>query len=293
MILVVALAASIAAFVAWRQQVWTRQVENLRDAAQGEAIVHAGVDWAGAILAEDRRKNSVDHLEEPWAQRVALPVERGKVAGGVQDAQSRFNLNNLVRHGRPSPEDLTIYRRLLETLGLSPDLADALADWLDADTEPNGPAGAEDAYYQERPAPYLAGNRPLADVAELLLVRGYEPAVVEKLTPHVHALPQATLINVNTAGAEVLAAAIDGLSLEEARRLVEERGAGDESLEGFSRRLAAHLRAQASPARFGVASDFFEVELEVEFGRVRQRHLALFQRQGQNSPLLIWLNRRW
>ena len=143
-ILIVALATTVASFVAWRQQVWTRQVENLRDAAQAAAVARAGVDWAGAILSEDRRKNQTDHLNEAWAQQVALPVERGRVAGGILDAQARFNLNNLVRNGQASLTDIAAFQRLLTTLEFSADaanrLTEALIDWLDADNLPYGAA---------------------------------------------------------------------------------------------------------------------------------------------------------
>ncbi|MDP1906301.1 MAG: type II secretion system minor pseudopilin GspK [Pseudomonadota bacterium] len=288
-ILIVALATTVASFVAWRQQVWTRQVENLRDASQGEAVVRAGVDWAGAILSEDRRKNAVDHLGEPWMQHVALPVERGRVAGGISDLQARFNLNNLVRNGQASGADIAVMRRLLETLDLPLTLVDALVDWLDADGLPYGADGAEDAYYLAKPTPYYPANRALVDLSELLLVRGYEPEVLDKLAPYVCVLPIPTPVNVNTASAEVLSIVIPGLTVDDARRLVEERGDGSETVAGFRGKLSPAQVLGLQESLLSVASDFFLVDLSVEFGRVRQRYLALYQRQGQNWPLLLWL----
>ena len=291
-ILIVALATTVASFVAWRQQVWTRQVENLRDASQGEAIARAGVDWAGAILSEDRRKNQVDHLGEPWNQHVALPVERGSVAGGISDSQARFNLNNLVRGGQASGADIAVFQRLLGLLDLPATLADALVDWLDADNQPTGADGAEDAYYLALPEPYYPANRALVDLAELPMVRGFDRAIVAKLAPYVCVLPTPTPVNVNTAGAEVLAAVIPGLNLDDARQLVEKRGDGSQSLADFRGKLSAEQALGLRENLLSVASDFFQADLSVEFGRVRQRYLALYQRQGQNWPLLLWLQQR-
>lgn len=291
-ILIVALATTIASFVAWRQQVWTRQVENLRDASQAAAVARAGVDWVGVILSEDRRKNQVDHLGEEWATRIVLPVERGQVAGAIYDSQARFNLNNLVRGGQVSLVDVAAFQRLLATLELPATLTDALIDWLDADSLETGADGAEDAYYLALPEAYFPANRALVDVAELLLVRGYDQTVLDKLAPWVCALPNPTPVNVNTASAEVLAAMIPGFDLDAARKWVAERGDGSRSVADFRAGLSAAQTLGLQDNLLSVSSDHFEVDLSVEFGRVRQRYLALYQRQGQNWPLLLWLRQK-
>lgn len=295
-ILIVALATTVASFVAWRQQVWTRQVENLRDAAQAAAVARAGVDWAGTILSEDRRKNQSDHLNEAWAQQVALPVERGRVAGGILDAQARFNLNNLVRNGQASLTDIAAFQRLLATLKFSVDatnsLTEALVDWLDADNLPYGASDTESAYYLALPQPYLVANRALVDLAELALVRGFDQAVVDKLAPWVSVLPLPTPVNINTASAEVIAAVIPGYTLDDARNWVAERGGGSQTLADFRGRLSVAQALGLQENLLSVASEYFQVDLNVQFGRVRQRYLALYQRQGQNWPLLLWLQQR-
>jgi general secretion pathway protein K len=293
-ILIVALATTVASFVAWRQQVWTRQVENLRDASQCESVARAGIDWAGVILVEDRRKNQVDHLGEDWALPVALPVERGRVAGNISDNQARFNLNNLVRGspGQASGADIAAFQRLLATLELPSNLADTLVDWLDADNSVYSAEGAEDAYYLALPTPYFPANRALIDIAELLMVRGYDAETLEKLAPFVSALPTATPVNVNTSSAEVLSAVIPGLNLNDAQHLVEERGNGSATLADFRGKLNATQSLGLQENLLSVSSDFFQVDLQVEFGRVRQRYLALYQRQGQNWPLLLWMQQR-
>ncbi len=291
-ILIVALATTVASFVAWRQQVWTRQVENLRDAAQAAAVARAGFDWAGVILVEDKRKNQIDHLGEAWAQQVVLPVERGRVAGGLSDQQARFNLNNLVRGNQISGIDIAALQRLLVSLELPATLVDPLVDWLDPDSLVYSADGAEDAYYLALPQPYFTANRGLVDLSELLLVRGFEPDMVDKLAPHVCVLPTPTPVNINTASPEVLAAVIPGYSLDDARKWVAERGNGSQTLAEFRGKLSPAQALGLQESLLSVSSDFFQVDLSVEFGRVRQRHLALYQRQGQNWPLLLWMQQR-
>lgn len=66
-ILVVALVASAASFMAWQQQLWVRQVENLNEQAQSRVVVLTALQWARSMLAQDARNNNVDHLDEAWA----------------------------------------------------------------------------------------------------------------------------------------------------------------------------------------------------------------------------------
>ena len=144
-LLIIALATSLAAFMAQQQSLWQRQVESQFDRAQARRIGMAGIDWARAILGEDALVNSYDHGKELWALRLpALPVDGGEVVGVIEDRQGLFNLNNLARNGVTSAPDVAQFQRLLALLGLPAELATALADWMDADSGAQYPGGAED-----------------------------------------------------------------------------------------------------------------------------------------------------
>ena len=184
---VVALATMAATAIVVTQSTWSRQRELGADHVQAQLVLRAGVDWACAVLSDDRRTSAVDHLGEPWALRLPpLPVDNGKLAGHIEDQQGVFNLNNLVSEGKVVLSQLAHFRRLLAILDLPADLADALADWLDADSEPQPRGGAEDRYYLGLEAPYLAANRPLVDVAELALVRGFDDGRLRAPAPFRH-----------------------------------------------------------------------------------------------------------
>lgn len=177
---VVALAAIAAAAMLASQSIWSRHVELATEHAQAQALVKVGVDWARAVLGDDRRLTSVDHLGEPWAMRLPpVPVDNGTLAGHIEDQQGLFNLNNLVRNGAVSPAYMAQFRRLLEILGLPDALAASLAGWL----KPPDPDAA----------------RPLIEPGELALVPGFDAAVCARLRPFVSALPRFTTVNVNTA----------------------------------------------------------------------------------------------
>jgi len=285
---VVALAAIAAAAMLASQSTWSRHAELSSEHVQAQALVQAGVDWARAVLSDDRRVSGVDHLGEPWALRLPpVPVDNGELAGQIDDQQGAFNLNNLVRNGVVSPAHLVQFRRLLQILGLPDALAANLVDWLDADNEPQPQGGAEDAYYQAQQPPYLAANRTLTDVAELALVRGFDQAVRARLRPFVSALPSFTAVNVNTASPEVLAAVIDGLDLDAARALAVQR-----SRAYFRNR--ANFLAQLPPGAVAggndvtTASQYFLASVRVTIGGAQARGTALLAREGAGWPAVVW-----
>lgn len=290
-LLVVAIAATLSAEVLWRQLVLTRQTENQRHAAQVRAIVQGAIDWVGLILEEDRAQGPADHSGERWATPVIVPVEYGEVNGRLSDAQACFNLNNLVNNGQPSPADIEAYRRLLTLLNLSSELADALLDWMDADAQLSGPAGAEDGWYLAQEPPRHAANQPIAEVSELSQVRGYDAQTVRRLVPYVCALPEQTPVNVNSAPAEVLMAYLPGLDAASTARLLQARGCGFESLDQLRALLPAHQQHPASSQRLSVSSQYFELELGLQFGDVTQRFRALLYRPMNGPVRPVWLRR--
>ena len=285
---VAALAAVSATAIMVAQSTWSRHSELTAGHAQAQSLVRAGVDWARAVLSDDRRASNVDHLGEPWALRLApVPVENGEITGLIEDQQGAFNLNNLVSGGSINRAELARFRRLLSILGVPAALADALTDWIDADGQPQSADGAEDTYYLALDPPYLAANQPLVDVSELALVRGFNDQVRARLRPFVTALPRNTQINVNTASAEVLAAVFDGMDLDAARALVAQRArAYFTTLADFSSRMPRAIGMPVSGV--ALASDYFIVTLRVSIGQSQARGAALLAREGAGWPAVVW-----
>ena len=285
---VVALAAIAAAAMLASQSTWSRHAELTAEHVQAQALVRAGVDWARAVLSDDRRASGVDHLGEPWALRLPpVPVDNGELAGQIEDQQGAFNLNNLVRNGKVSPPHVEQFRRLLQILGLPDALAASLVDWLDADKEPQPQDGAEDGYYRALQPPYLAANRSLTEVAELALVRGFDQAARARLRPFVSALPRFTAVNANTASPEVLAAVVEGLGLDGARALVAQRErAYFRNFSDFFNQLPAGLMVPTEGIT--ASSDYFLVSVRVSIGGAQARGTALLARGQAGWPAVVW-----
>ena len=287
-LLIVSLATSLAAFMATGQNLWLRQVESQLDHAQARRVGIAAIDWARAVLADDARANSIDHEKEMWALRLpSMAVDNGEVIGVIEDQQGRYNLNNLVRNGATSPPDVAQFQRLLGMLDLPAELANALADWMDADSDTQYPSGAENVYYLALQQPYRAANRPLIEIGELALVKGFDAGIIERLSPYVAVLPQSGAVNVNFAPPEVLAAIAENMSLADARLLVQQRGVRFfNDVADFRQRLP-HGGIMVSDLSITVSSQYFLVNGRANAGRAQVHTQALLQRLG-GWPSVVW-----
>ncbi len=214
--------ATLASGMVWQQ--WKAvQVESAeRSRAQSGWILQGALDWARLILREDARSGRATSLSEPWATPLAearlstfLATDRDHnadegpeafLAGGITDAQSRYNLRNLVLDSKLVPAQQAMLQRLCDSAGLPSETAALLADGLLAASR-SGDSNA--------PLP----PQQLADLAWL----GLDAATIARLGKVVVLLPVATPINLNTASREVLAGVIAGLDLGGADRLVQAR----------------------------------------------------------------------
>lgn len=287
--LIVAIVVSITAYMAYQQQLWLRQVENISLRAQSESVRYSMGEWIGILLRRDAENSGSDNLTEEWAHEYpALPVENGLVAASILDSQGRFNLNNLVKdNGDPSPGDIDVFRRLLQSQDLDPNLADAALDWLDKN--PNRSAhGAEDLYYMNLGLPYRSANHRFVSIDELRLVRGFDHKSVNKLREHVAALPQRTSLNVNTVTAPVFAAMFPELRSDFIDELVELR-----KNDPFDKKtdLARHLPAgQPLPTvAYDVKTEFFKVRIQTRFGHLqRDSDMLLYRPSKGKNAKVVW-----
>src|SRR5260221_432253 len=188
-ILIVAVAASAATLMLAQQSAMLDQTMLIASRAQAEQYSRAGLDWVRGRLLEDAvTAPQFDSLDEGWAQPIAaLPVERAVVSGAITDEQGKFNLNNMVNGVSASKPDIEVFRRILASQGLAPELADAVVDWIDGDEDLFSTAGAESADYLPLPPPYRAAHTPITQIEELYPLRGLDAAALRQPRPLVPA----------------------------------------------------------------------------------------------------------
>lgn len=285
-VLVVAIVATVATTLALGEQVWFRQAQNMTNRAQAESLRKGALNYAAILLTRDDAK--IDHLGEPWAKPLPpLPVEEGMIAFAVSDAQGRFNLNNLVLKGTPSPADIKMFQQLLRSQGLDPGLSDALRDWLDQGGEVTTPGGAEDIEYLSLPQPYRSADQPLQSVDELRLVKGFTAKAVEKLRPFVTALLYYTPVNVNTAPDQVLAA-LTNLPLSALQPVLDNRVSKPFA---DTAQFNAMLPSGTLPPPAGlydIKTSYFLVTIDIRYGRLQRRTEALIERTSGKPATVLW-----
>lgn len=156
-----------------------RQTQSRLLALSGlEAIKH---HLTGNQSQPDQLLDSVPVLhnlfpKDLWQQYgvdVARSLSRNSIRPGLQSESAKLNLNALDL----SKNAEQISRARLTALpGVTPNMADALLDWLDADDTPRA-FGVESAWYTENAAE-LPANRPLRNLFELTHVRGFDAGIV-------------------------------------------------------------------------------------------------------------------
>lgn len=281
-LLVVALASAAAVAVAARQVIDVRRTENVVIAGQANLLVRGMETWVRQVLERDAVETKTDGPADTWSSLARpIEIEHGQILGRVEDLQGRFNLNNLItEQGEVSPDDVQGFERLLELLELDEDLAQAVADWLDSDIRPSYPGGAEDNDYLRRTPPYRTANRRIASPRELLLIKGFDEEAYARIAPFVTALPGRTDVNVNTATAPVLVAAIEELTLSQAEAMVESRGdSGYEDLTQFRNEQALEGREVKGVS---VTSDYFLASFNVEYLKARRTAYSIMRRTGDD-----------
>lgn len=264
-----------------------KRVENQLLSKQAFALLRGAEGIARSTLQADfQLSKETDHASEGWLNVTQdFPLDQGMISGTLCDLQSRFNLNALSAASSSGDftVDQAIFVRLLQSLTLSSgesmdrqqaeNISNAIIDWIDSDSDEHENGGAENNYYSELELPYRAANRELLSVSELLWVKGVDRNVLAALEPYVAALPQSTLINVNTASV-VLVRSINELSNlqplneSDAQAIIEERDGFDNVGSGFSSTadfVAAHPVDNLDTSRLSVKSDFFLLDASILF----------------------------
>jgi general secretion pathway protein K len=172
---------------------------NYVEAQQASFLAESGVTGGIKLLQLTLANQSFSSLLDIWARPLEIDDETGHLSVTMEDESSKLNFNQVFgATGLPVfPVNFDIATRLLKKLGLSPDLLDALADWVDTDDDPH-PAGAESLYYATLKPPYKAKNARLDTIGELALVKGFNNAL--------------GAININTAPKEIIAALDDRMT---------------------------------------------------------------------------------
>lgn len=153
----------------------------------------------------------VDSYHDMWASELPYDMEdeQVKVSIKIEDQERFINPNILLSGTVPDKKSAEIVRRMFTNMQAEPDLANAIADWIDDDEEQTIPLGADGMDY---PPEMPAKNGPMDSLEELKLIKGLEefyqgrvimgkayPGLKDLMTVHSNGK-----ININTASSDIL-----------------------------------------------------------------------------------------
>ena len=239
------------------------------------------------------------------------------LSGSITDAQSRLNLRNLVdASGRPVLRAVAATRKLFDLLDLPPGQVDTLVQQMrrallagggvtqaqSTTTGTDGTATAGSAT-ASTPSETQASTASTDDAgasegAPLMPQRveqlgwlGLPADTVAAIAPYVTLLPASTPVNLNTASAEVIFAAVDQIDMAGARKLVEVRRRKFFSdLAEASQQLSSATDVQLTPGQVGISTSYFEVRGRLRMDRYWVEEASLLHRTG-TTVSIIWRQR--
>lgn len=218
-------------------------LSRLEDGDRLFTVAHAGVLRMASILIPEE-SNVYDTTLGLWANNPLyfknIPVGDGTFTfetpiydeatrkivhrNGAVDEQSKINLN--------LADADTLTRLFRDGLEIGDDtsrsIAHAIIDWRDSDSFYGHPNyGAEDQDYRELSIPYEAKDAPFEVLEELLVVRGINQSIFDRIKPFVTVYGEGS-VNINTASRPVLAAL--GLTSVLVDKIMEYRAGPDKEL---------------------------------------------------------------
>ena len=285
--LILALATILAVSMSSRQQLDIHRSANVFNFEQAYQYVLGAESWAKQILKRDFNNNKIDSFEDDWATVLPpLPIEGGQMSGQIEDLQARFNLNNLVQNGKPNKLYVERFKTLVANIGINQDLSSVVVDWIDLNQQ-TGFLGAEDNEYLNLIPAYRAANQVIADVSELLLIKGVDFETYEKLRPFVCVLESQIAINVNTASAEVLSSIVKNITLGDAKSLIAARNKKVfNTVEVF---LQHPLLKQKKVSKEGlsVSSNYFQLNSTVLIERIYVEYKTILNRVSTGNVVIL------
>ena len=147
------------------EQAWSAAMSGVREAMR---VAAGGSDNPDVFDAPGlfRERFVFDDGSDRWHFTVYSPGDDSTpLRNGHTDEAGKLNFNHATEE------------MLARLPGMKPLLTHALLDFIDADDIPL-PEGAEQPYYDTLPQPYAVRNGPLDTVDELLLIRGFTPALL-------------------------------------------------------------------------------------------------------------------
>jgi general secretion pathway protein K len=229
--------------------------------------------------------------------------------------QSRFNLNSLVKYTNATQlmsainsennSHATVWNNILRLKEIPPDQSrlETIIDWIDKGSSTVGTSGAEQEIYESMRPPRMIADSQIVQPSELAEVMGYNLIEVQQLMPVMTALPivlkrtkpdqiEPYAININTAADELLLAMGGDFDMIFRDAVINNRPF--EQIQDFYDKLAFELGYPEDNIKqrwpedlIGIATQFFELYLEVTLGEARIEVRSIIMRRFNADSVIL------
>ena len=246
-LLIVTLAATISITISTQLQLDVRRTGNMVATDQAHIYSLLAEKLLQVILKDEKTRDAfIEILINEGAAKQPFAIDNAAIAAEVTDLSACININSLVDTGG-AINAITQARltELFNNKGITNNITQAIADWIDPDLTVRNPDGAEDGYYMNLEKPYRTAQSPLYSISELLLIRGLENNPDNQNYKHITELTAGTTdadsglfsspalcafntdkdtpININTASVEVLKSLQPGITDTQLNAILDQR----------------------------------------------------------------------
>ena len=288
-LLIAAVATALAYAMAVRHSLDVTRSRWLLDSSQARQYALGAEEYARQILFDDWEEpetRAKDSLQEGWAAifgdlrsdaadadskdpATAFAIENGTMTLRIEDLRGAFNLNSVAKGANQLR-----FKRLLDHLGLEPELADAWAAWVGG-----RPHAAGEGETDRLPAASLAG-----DVSEFIAATAINREQYALLRPHIATLPLSNLlVNVNTATDAVLVSLGDKFSAADAQWLVN----SPRDFRSVREAIVEYAKLGEIADVLSVSSNYFVVRASAQVGDVRVTLTSTIHRAADSGRLAV------
>jgi general secretion pathway protein K len=176
-------------------------------------LARSGVNIGLGLLAADARAKLQpgaqaqppnDNLTDVWAAPFPpMALEGGKVSLTIVDEARKLNINSMMQHNTPKQDQILKIQRLFTILDVNVELVQGIIDWITPGGANAAGGGSGDFYLGLRP-PYQPRYGPMPTIGDLQMVKGFNEAVFNRVSPFLTVMPEAA-VNINTASPQVIA----------------------------------------------------------------------------------------
>jgi len=267
----------------------THRTELIVRDVRANLYAQASVMWAKDTLRTNDENKKNDRLIDVLPIKSPTNKENGySITSTIYDMQGRFNLNSLTT-GEAQAQFIRMARLAMPKSNVSQllEIAGTISDWV----TPGKQSGELSQYYLNLPVPYRAAHRAMVSPSELRLVKGVTPEIYAALLPYITALPPAAMINVQTAEAPILASFSPSLTLEDGKKIENQRRQKPFTTTQQFTSLPMLANNQAKVTNVTVNSDYFLVETTVTVENHSLVFYTLLERSKKdNKPVgnVVW-----